>query len=106
MTTGGQTDVDLKKMRSSQLHLGFKKATTASMTLSDVLQYYLVTASALRRSTRKMNLLASHAKMTKQNQNTLNLLPSFINGVQLAVAGGERARQTPGWRDNATKGEE
>lgn len=38
--------------------------------------------------------LARKKKQTKQNQNMLNLLPSFINCVLLGVARGERARQT------------
>lgn len=93
MTTGSQTDDDFKKCIHHNLNVGLKRQQL--MILSDVLEDFLVTASALRRSNRRKNLLASHAKITKQKQNMLNLLPSFINGVSLAVARAERARQTP-----------
>lgn len=46
-----------------------------------ILSYTMVSALAMRRGGRTMTLLASHAKITKQNQNMLNLLPSFVNGV-------------------------
>lgn len=89
-------------MHSAQLQHGSKKQQQKKQIctiLSDVLEYfYLRLGHRISIQTEQqedeLTGLARKKKQTKQNQNMLNLLPSFINCVLLGVARGERARQT------------